>query len=102
MYAFPPLSLDGDTPSSWVRDLCADGDVEPHPGPRFVSKNVNGVATGNRNRARKSGAQFCRAVTQSGAHFFLLPRRYFYYLQIARRTPLRFAQAKAPMLKGLL
>ena len=21
---------------SWVRDLCEDGDVEPHPGPRFV------------------------------------------------------------------
>ena len=26
--------------------------------------------------------------------FFYLPRRYLYYLQIARRTPLRFAQAE--------
>ena len=33
---------------SWVRDLCEDGDVEPHPGPRFVSKTVNGVASGNK------------------------------------------------------
>ena len=43
------------------------------------------------------------ALSHRVAHiFFYLPRRYFYYLQIARRTPLRFAQAKAPMLKGLL
>ncbi|CAE7224148.1 unnamed protein product [Symbiodinium natans] len=30
---------------SWLRDLCADGDVEPHPGPlRAGLLNVNGMA----------------------------------------------------------
>ena len=28
----------------WEPDLHACGDIEPHPGPRFVSKNVNGIA----------------------------------------------------------
>ena len=34
--------------TAWIRDLCADGDVEPHPGPRFVCKNVNGWQSKNK------------------------------------------------------
>ena len=28
---------------SWVRDLCSEG-IEPNPGPRYITKNVNGIA----------------------------------------------------------
>ena len=28
----------------WVRPLEEEG-IEPHPGPRYVSKNVNGLAS---------------------------------------------------------
>ena len=29
--------------SSWIRDLCADGDIESQPGPRYITKNINSV-----------------------------------------------------------
>ena len=29
--------------SEWVRDLCADGDIESQPGPRYITKNVNSI-----------------------------------------------------------
>ena len=28
--------------ATWIRDLTEEG-IEPHPGPRFISKNVNGI-----------------------------------------------------------
>ena len=28
---------------SWVRYLCSEG-IEPNPGPRYITKNVNGIA----------------------------------------------------------
>ena len=28
----------------WVRPLIEEG-IEPHPGPRYISRNVNGLAT---------------------------------------------------------
>ena len=28
----------------WIRDLCADGDIESQPGPRYVSKNMNSIS----------------------------------------------------------
>ena len=36
-----PLSF-GQPLQSWQRDLHAEG-IEPHPGPRYVSKNLNGI-----------------------------------------------------------
>ena len=29
--------------SEWLRDLCADGDIESQPGPRYITKNVNSI-----------------------------------------------------------
>jgi hypothetical protein len=28
----------------WIRDLCADGDIESQPGPRYITKNVNSIS----------------------------------------------------------
>ena len=30
--------------ATWIRDLTEEG-IEPHPGPRFISKNLNGIKT---------------------------------------------------------
>jgi hypothetical protein len=29
--------------SSWIKDLCADGDIESQPGPRYITKNMNSL-----------------------------------------------------------
>ena len=32
---------------AWIRDLTEEG-IEPHPGPRYVTKNLNGVQQNNK------------------------------------------------------
>ena len=43
----PVARLTKNPPNCWIRPLIEEG-IEPHPGPRYISKNLNGVQTKGR------------------------------------------------------
>jgi hypothetical protein len=43
----------------WIRDLNEEG-IEPHPGPRMISKNVNGMS--------KAVYQYLKSISEEHRH----------------------------------
>ena len=87
----------------WIRDLHEEG-IHPHPGPRFVSKNLNGIQGGNKCykclkaiRTESSRSQITAAFLQEHN---LDPKQARIHRQLARGLKLVLIISYAPRNPG--